>query len=174
MSVDIFKDFINSNDFNKVIFDEYEFYETERNDKYRLLKRTTYKLHKLLKIDFPFVLFKIIEELIDKINIELFVKETYTYNNVNFYCNIKSDLEHYKFIEDIYYSVNLKNTNNIISIETSIDKKYDESSINEVDKILLNILLFFIENTFTSHVKNEIFKKKLQKINLRSFELNIT
>ena len=74
MSVDIFKDFINSNDFNKVFFDEYDFYEIENHETFRILKRTTYKLHKLLKIDFPFVLFKIIEEIIDKINIELIVK----------------------------------------------------------------------------------------------------
>ena len=173
MSVDIFKDFINSNDFNKVFFDEYDFYEIENHETFRILKRTTYKLHKLLKIDFPFVLFKIIEEIIDKINIELIVKQTYTHNNVNFYCNVKSDLEHYKFIEDIYYNVDLKFNNNIITIETSIDKKYDEKNINEIDKILLNILLAFIENNFTSYVKNEIFKKKLQRINHRSFELNI-
>lgn len=173
MSVDIFKDFINSNDFNKVFFDEYDFYEIENHETFRILKRTTYKLHKLLKIEFPFVLFKIIEEIIDKINIELFVKQTYTHNNVKFYCNVKSDLEHYKFIEDIYYNVDLKFNNNIITIETSIDKKYDEKNINEIDKLLLNILLAFIENNFTSYVKNEIFKKKLQRINHHSFELNI-
>ena len=46
--------------------------------------------------------------------------------------------------------------------------------INEIDKFILNLLLFFIENTYTSYVKNDIFKKKLNRINLHSFVLNIT
>ncbi len=63
---------------------------------------------------------------------------------------------------------------NKLSIESSIDKKYNENDINELDKFLLNILLLFIENNYTSYVKNEIFIKKMNRINLRSFVLNIT
>jgi|UniRef100_A0A6C0DN99 hypothetical protein len=174
MSVDIFKDFINSSDFNNVIYNEYDFAEIEKNNNTRIMKRTNYKLNKLRNIDFPFILFKLVEDLMDKINLELIVRETYTYNNLNFYCNIKSELDNYKFIEDIYYNVNLKCDNNVLSIETSIEKKYDENKLNEIDKLFLNVLLFFIENNYTSYVKHEIFKKKLEKINLRSFVLNIT
>lgn len=175
MSTNIsFKDLITSEDFKRVLFDEYEFIEISNNNNKRLLKRNNYKLHKLKNIDFPFILLNLVEDLLDKINLELYVIETITDDNINFYCNIKSELEHYKFIEDIYYNVNLKcDNNNNISIQTSIDKKYNENNINEIDKLLLNILLFFIENNYTSYVKNEIFKKKLQKINLHSFVLNI-
>ena len=90
MSVDIFKDFINSSDFNNVIYNEYDFAEIEKNNNTRIMKRTNYKLNKLRNIDFPFILFKLVEDLMDKINLELIVRETYTYNNLNFYCNIKS------------------------------------------------------------------------------------
>ena len=90
-------------------------------------------------------------------------------------CCLKSELEHYKFVEDIYYNFTLIcDNNNVITIETSIDKKYNENNINEIDKFILNILILFIENNYTSYVKNEIFKKKLNKINLHSFVLNIT
>ena len=175
MSINNFEDFIRGEEFNKVIFDEYDFIEISKTDNKRVLKRNNYNLNKLKNIDFPFVLLKLVEDLLDKINLELTVNETYTHNNVNYYCNLKSELEHYKFIEDIYYNLNLKcDDNNNITIETSIDKKYNENDINEMDKFILNFLLFFIENTYTSYVKNEIFKKKFNKINLHSFVLNIT
>jgi hypothetical protein len=174
MSINNFEDFIRGEEFNKVIFDEYDFIEISKTDNKRVLKRNNYNLNKLKNIDFPFVLLKLVEDLLDKINLELTVNETYTHNNVNYYCNLKSELEHYKFIEDIYYNLNLKcDDNNNITIETSIDKKYNENDINEMDKFILNFLLFFIENTYTSYVKNEIFKKKLNRINLHSFVLNI-
>jgi len=148
MSINNFEDFIRSAEFNKVIFEEYDFIEISKNDNTRILKRTNYNLNKLKNIDFPFVLLKLVEDLLDKINLELTVNETYTHNNVNYYCNLKSELEHYKFIEDIYYNLNLKcDDNNNITIETSIDKKYNENDINE---------------------------KKLNRINLHSFVLNIT
>lgn len=175
MSINNFEDFIRGEEFNKVIFDEYDFIEISKIDNKRILKRNNYNLNKLKNIDFPFVLLKLVEDLLDKIKLELTVNETYTHNNVNYYCNLKSELEHYKFIEDIYYNLNLKcDNNNNITIETSIDKKYNENDINEIDKFILNLLLVFIENTYTSYVKNEIFKKKLNKINLHSFVLNIT
>ena len=175
MSINNFEDFIRGEEFNKVIFDEYDFIEISKIDNKRILKRNNYNLNKLKNIDFPFVLLKLVEDLLDKIKLELTVNETYTHNNVNYYCNLKSELEHYKFIEDIYYNLNLKcDNNNNITIETSIDKKYNETDINEIDKFILNLLLVFIENTYTSYVKNEIFKKKLNKINLHSFVLNIT
>ena len=175
MSINNFEDFIRGEEFNKVIFDEYDFIEISKIDNKRILKRNNYNLNKLKNIDFPFALLKLVEDLLDKIKLELTVNETYTHNNVNYYCNLKSELEHYKFIEDIYYNLNLKcDNNNNITIETSIDKKYNENDINEIDKFILNLLLVFIENTYTSYVKNEIFKKKLNKINLHSFVLNIT
>ena len=175
MSINNFEDFIRGEEFNKVIFDEYDFIEISKIDNKRILKRNNYNLNKLKNIDFPFVLLKLVEDLLDKIKLELTVNETYTHNNVNYYCNLKSELEHYKFIEDIYYNLNLKcDNNNNITIETSIDKKYNENDINEIDKFILNLLLVFIENTYTSYVKNEIFKKKLNRINLHSFVLNIT
>ena len=88
--------------------------------------------------------------------------------------NLKSNLEQYKFIEDIYYNVDLKCIDNILSLDININKKYNENNINEIDKLLLNMLLIFIENSYTSYVKNEIFIKKMNKINLHSFVLNIT
>jgi hypothetical protein len=175
MSITNFKDLIYGDEYNKVIFEEYDFIQISQDNNKRSFKRTNYKLNKLRNIDFPFVLLNLIEDLLDKINVELTVNETYTHNNVNYYCNLKSELEHYKFIEDIYYSLDLKcDNNNNITIQTSIDKKYNENNINEIDKFILNLLLFFIENTYTSYVKNEIFKKKLNRINLHSFVLNIT
>jgi hypothetical protein len=173
MTNDDFYNFILSDDYSKVIFDEYEYKEIYKKENIRIFKRSNYKLTNLRNIEFPPLLLSTLQDLFDKINLEITVKETYTKNNVNYYCNLKSDLEHYKFIEDIYYNVNLKCNNNIISIDTSIDKRYDENNINELDKFLLNILLLFIENNYTSYVKNEIFIKKMKKINLRSFVLNI-
>ena len=176
MSINNFKDFIYSDEYNKVIFNEYDFVEIYNdNINKRTFTRNNYKLNKLRNINFPFPLLKLIEDLLDKINLELTVNETYTHNNVNYYCNLKSELEHYKFIEDIYYNLNMKcDNNNVITIETSVDKKYNENNISEIDKFILNLLLLFIENSYTSYVKNEIFKKKLNKINLHSFVLNIT
>jgi hypothetical protein len=175
MSIINFEDFIRGKEYNKVMYEEYDFIEISKNDNKRILKRNNYNLNKLRNIDFPFVLLKLVEDLLDKINLEITVNETYTHNNLNYHCNLKSDLEHYKFIEDIYYNLDLKcDDNNNITIETSIDKKYNENNINEIDKFILNLLLFFIENTYTSYVKNDIFKKKLNRINLHSFVLNIT
>lgn len=173
--MDNFKKFIKSDDYNKVIFDEYEFKVINTiNDNMRLLKRYNYKLKQLQNINFPEILLKLVEDLLDKMNLELIINETYTYKNVNYSCSIKSELEQYKFIEDIYYNVDLKcDDNNKINIITSIEKKYNENNINEIDKFLLNILLFFIENNFTEYIKKEIFIKKLNRINLHSFVLNI-
>ncbi len=170
---DEFYKFIRSQDYNRVMFDEYEFKEIYNDENKRIFKRTNYKLKYLNNIDFPPILLKLVEDLLDNINLELTVRETYTTNNVNYYCNLKSDLEFYKFIEDIYYNVDFKCIDNKLSIFVSIDKKYDENNINELDKFLLNILLLFIENNYTSYVKNEIFIKKMNKINLHSFVLNI-
>ena len=175
MSIINFEDFIRGEEYNKVMYEEYDFIEISKNNNKRILKRNNYKLHKLKNIDFPFVLLKLVEDLLDNINLEITINETYTHNNINYYCNLTSDLEHYKFIEDIYYNLDLKcDDKNNITIETSIDKKYNENNINEIDKFILNLLLFFIENTYTSYVKHEIFKKKLNRINLHSFVLNIT
>ena len=175
MSIITFKDFIHGSEYNKVMYEEYDFIVIDDNDNKRILKRTNYNLQKLRNIDFPFALLKLIEDLLDKINMEVIVRETITNNNVNYYCNLKTNIEHYKFIEDIYYNLDLKcDIDNNITIETSIDKKYNENNINEIDKFLLNILLFFVENNYTSYVKNDIFKKKLNRINLHSFVLNIT
>lgn len=173
--MDKFRDFIKSDDYNKVIFDEYEFKEINKtSENTRLLIRQNYKLSKLRNINFPDILLKLVEDILDKINLELIVNETYTNKNVNYNCSIKSEIEHYKFIEDIIYIVNLKcDDYNNIKIDTSIEKKYNENNINELDKFLLNILLFFIENNFSDYVKKDIFNKKLNRINLHSFVLNI-
>ena len=164
--MDNFKKFIKSDDYNKVIFDEYEFKVINTiNDNMRLLKRYNYKLKELRNINFPEILLKLVEDLLDKLNLELIINETYTYKNVNYNCSVKSELEQYKFIEDIYYNVNLKcDDNNKINIITSIEKKYNENNINEIDKFLLNILLFFIENNFTEYVKKDVFIRKLNKL----------
>jgi len=150
-----FENLIKSEDYFKALFDEFKFDLILENDIQRVFKRTTYKIYDLQCINFPAALLSFVEDLLS--------------NN-----NIKTQLSNYKFIEYIYYSVNLINTNNKITIETSIDKKYDEYSINEFDKIMLSILLMFIENGYTSYVKNEIFKKNMSRINLHSFELSIT
>ena len=88
MSINNFEDFIRGEEFNKVIFDEYDFIEISKIDNKRILKRNNYNLNKLKNIDFPFVLLKLVEDLLDKIKLELTVNETYTHNNVNYYCNL--------------------------------------------------------------------------------------
>jgi hypothetical protein len=170
---DKFYELIKSVEYHKVMFDEFEFEEIYNKDNMRIFKRNNYKLTYLQNINFPPLLLKLVDELLDKINLEITVKETYTNNNVNYYCSLKSNLEQYKFIEDIYYNVNFKCNNNILTLDINIDKKYNENNINEIDKLLLNMLLLFIENSYTSYVKNEIFIKKMNRINLRSFVLNI-
>lgn len=170
---DKFYDLIKSDEYHKVMFDEFEFIEIHNKDNIRIFKRNNYKLSYLQNINFPPLLLKLVEDLLDKINLEITIVETYTKNNVNYYCNLKSNLEQYKFIEDIYYNVDLKCIDNILSLDININKKYNENNINEIDKLLLNMLLLFIENGYTSYVKNEIFIKKMKKINLHSFVLNI-
>lgn len=172
---DKFYDFIKSDEYHKVMFDEFEFKEIYNKNNIRIFKRNNYKLSYLQNINFPPLLLKLVEDLLDNINLEITVVETYTKNNVNYYCNLKSNLEQYKFIEDIYYNVDFKcSNNNVLTVETIIYKKYNENNINEIDKLLLNMLMMFIENSYTSYVKNEIFIKKMNKINLHSFVLNIT
>jgi hypothetical protein len=163
-----------SDDYHRVMFDEYDFVEIYKENNVRFFKRNNYKLTNLHNIDFPPLLLNSIQDLLDNINLIITIKETYTKNNVNYFCNFKSELKYYKFIEDIYYNIDFKCIDNKLSIESSIDKKYNENDINELDKFLLNILLLFIENNYTSYVKNEIFIKKMNRINLRSFVLNIT
>ena len=170
---DKFYELIKSDDYNKVMFDEFEFKEIYNKDNIRIFKRNNYKLTYLQNINFTPLLLKLVDELLDKINLEITIIETYTNNNVNYNCSLKSNLEQYKFIEDIYYNVNFKCNNNILTLDIYIDKKYNENNINEIDKLLLNMLLLFIENGYTSYVKNEIFIKKMNRINLRSFVLNI-
>jgi hypothetical protein len=175
MSTITFKNLIKSQEYYKVLFDEFKFDLILENDIQRVFKRTTYKLYDLQCINFPAGLLSLVEDLLSNNNIEINLTETFINpDKVNYYGCIKTQLPNYKFIEDIYYSVNLINTNNVITIETSVDKKYDEYTINEFDKILLSILLMFIENGYTSYVKNEIFKKNMNRINLHSFVLNIT
>jgi len=171
---DNFYNFIMSDDYHRVMFDEYDFVEIYKENNVRFFKRNNYKLTNLHNIDFPPLLLNSIQDLLDNINLIITIKETYTKNNVNYYCNFKSELKHYKFIEDIYYNIDFKCIDNKLSVISSIDKKYNENDINELDKFLLNILLLFIENNYTSYVKNEIFIKKMNRINLRSFVLNIT
>jgi hypothetical protein len=163
-----------SDDYHRVMFDEYDFVEIYKENNVRFFKRNNYKLTNLRNIDFPPLLLNTLQDFLDNINLIITIKETYTKNNVNYYCNFKSELKYYKFIEDIYYNIDFKCIDNKLSIESSIDKKYNENDINELDKFLLNILLLFIENNYTSYVKNEIFIKKMNRINLRSFVLNIT
>jgi type III secretory pathway component EscV len=175
MSVITFENLIRGEEYYKAIFEEFKVDLIESNNIQRIFKRTSYKLYDLECINFPPVLLKLVEELLQNNNIEITIIETFINpNKVNYYGYIKSDLPNYKFIENIYYKVDVININNQIKIETSIDKNYDENSINEFDKFFLSILLFFIENGYTSYVKNEIFIKNMNKINLHSFELNIT
>jgi hypothetical protein len=174
-SINSFKELVKSKDYYTVMYDEYFFKETANDGlNTRYFKRENYKLNNLKNIDFPELLLNLVNGFLDNLNITIFVEETYSNNNLNYYCNVKSDLEHYKFIEDIYYNVNLKCVNNnVLEVETSIEKKYDENKINEIDKIFLNLFLLFMENNYTNYVKNNIFKKKLSKLNLHSFVLNI-
>ena len=69
MSINNFEDFIRGKEYNKVIFDEYDFIEISKNNNKRVLKRNNYNLNKLKNIDFPFVLLKLVEDLLDKINL---------------------------------------------------------------------------------------------------------
>jgi hypothetical protein len=170
-----FENLIKGQEYYKAIFEEFKFDLIYQNDTQRVFKRNTYKIYDLECINFPAGLLSFVQDLLSNNNIEINLTETFINpNKVNYYGCIKTQLPNYKFIEDIYYSVNLINTNNKITIETFVDKKYDENNINEFDKIMLSILLLFIENGYTSYVKNEIFKKNMNKINLHSFELNIT
>ena len=169
---DKFKEFIFSNDFKKVLFDEYRYKLTNEPDG-RLFIRSDYKLTKLKNINFPEILLNLISELLDKINLEIIIKENYSLNNTSYRCNIKSDLEHYKFIEKIFYIFNFKCNNNRIYIDTSIEKKFNDNEVNEFDKLLLELLLNFVKDNLTNYLKKDIIYPKLKKINLRSFELDI-
>jgi hypothetical protein len=171
-----FINLIKSKDYFRVMFDEFKFEMISSNDIERKFVRKNYEFHNLKNLQLPPILLKFIEDILNKTanSIEVYITETIINpNKVNYYGNIKCELDNYKFIEDIYYNVNVINNNSKISIETSIEKKYNENNINEIDKFFLNILLFFIENNYTSYVKNDIFIKKMKKINLHSFELNI-
>ena len=172
---DKFKDFIYSNDYKKVIFDEFR-YELISNDNKneRLFIRNDYEISKLRNINFPEILLGLISDFIDKINLEIIIKETYSKNDVNYKCNIRSDLEHYKFIEKIYYNFNLKcDNNNRIYIDTFIEKKFNDNEVNEFDKLFLEILLNFVKDNLTNYLKKDIIHSKLININLHSFVLNI-
>jgi hypothetical protein len=169
-----FEDLIKSQDYFKVMFDEFKFNLISSSDNKRVFKRDSYKIADLEKIQFPPPLLNLVSDLLNNTNIEVNLTETFINpNKVNYCGNIKCGLDNYKYIEDIYYSVNVINDNYKIKLETSVNKKYNEDNINELDKFMLNILIFFIENTYTSYVKNDIFIKKMNKINLHSFELNI-
>jgi len=171
---DKFKEFIFSNDYKRVIFDEYK-YKLFYNDKNeRVFIRSDYKLSKLKNINFPEILLNLISELIDKIKLEIIIEEIFLMNSVNYKCKIKSDLEHYKYIEKIYYNFTLNCDNNRIYINTSIEKKFNDNEINEFDKIFLEILLNFVKDNLTNYIKLEIFDNKFKKINLRSFVLDTT
>lgn len=171
-----FIDFIRSNDYFKVMIDEFKFKMISSNEYERKFERNNYKFHNIENLQIPPILLQFIQDLLNKTtdNISIYITETVIdANKVNYCGYIKCGLNNYNFMEDIFYNVNLINNNNKICIETSIEKKYNENNINEIDKFFLNIFLFFIENNYTSYIKNEVFKKKLNKINLRSFELNI-
>jgi hypothetical protein len=77
MSISNFEDLIRGEEFNKVIYEEYDFIEISKNNNTRIFKRTNYNLNKLKNIDFPFVLLKLVEDLLDKINLEITVNEFY-------------------------------------------------------------------------------------------------
>lgn len=172
---DKFKEFIFSNDYKRVIFDEYKYKLFYNHNNERVFIRKDYKLNKLKNINFPEILLNLISELIDKIKLEIIIEEIYSMNTVNYKCKIKSDLEHYKYIEKIYYNFTLKcDNNNRIYINTSIEKKFNDNEINEFDKIFLEILLNFVKDNLTNHIKIEIFDNKFKTINLHSFVLDIT
>lgn len=170
---DKFKELIFSNDFKKVLFDEYRYKLINDNDD-RLFIRNDYKLSKLKNINFPEILLNLIGELLDKIKLEIIIKEKYSINNVNYKCNIRSDLEHYKYIEKIYYNFNFKcDKNNRIYIDTFIEKEFNNNEVNELDKLLLEVLLNFVKDNLTNYLKKDIIYPKLIKLNLRSFVLDI-
>lgn len=173
---DKFKEFVYSEDYKRVLFDEYK-YTLEKDNKInneRLFIRKNYKLIKLKNINFPEILLNLVSDILDKNNLEIIIHETYQLNNINYKCRIKSDLEHYKYIEKIYYNFNLKcDRNNKIYVETFIEKELNDNDVNEFDKFFLEILLNFVKDNLTNYLKNNIIKYKLNKINLRSFELNI-
>jgi len=179
---DKFKELVYSDDYKRVLFDEYLYSliddnnneVNEMNDNQRLFIRNDYKLFKLKNINFPEILLGLVSDLLDKVNLEIIIKETYSNNDANYKCSIKSDLEHYKFIEKIYYNFNIKcDENNRIYVDTFVEKKFSNDEVNELDKIFLEILLNFIKDNLTSYLKKDIIHFKLSKINLRSFELNI-
>jgi len=173
---DKFKEFIYSEDYKRVLFDEYKYTleKDNKNNNERLFIRKNYKLIKLKNINFPEILLNLVSDILDKNNLEIIIHETYKLNDVNYKCRIKSDLEHYKYIEKIYYNFNLKcDRNNKIYVETFIEKELNDSDVNEFDKFFLEILLNFVKDNLTIYLKNNIIKYKLTKINLHSFELNI-
>lgn len=178
---DKFRELIYSNDYKKVIFDEFKYKlidndidNDNKNNNERLFIRKNYKLNKLRTINFPEILLGLISDLIDKINLEIIIKENYSLNDVNYKCNIKSDLDHYKYIEKIYYNFNLKcDENNRIYVDTFIEKKFNDNEVNEFDKFFLEILLNFVKDNLTNYLKKDIIYDKLNKINLRSFVLDI-
>ena len=104
---DKFKELIYSDDYKRVLFDEYLYSliddnnNNEINNNQRLFIRNDYKLFKLKNINFPEILLGLVSDLLDKVNLEIIIKETYSKNDANYKCSIKSDLEHYKFIEKI-------------------------------------------------------------------------
>ena len=170
---DKFKEFVYSNDYKRVLFDEFKYKLFHDNDG-RLFIRNDYKLIKLKNINFPEILLGLISELIDKIKLEIIIKENYSLNDVNYKCSIKSNLEHYKYIEKIYYNFNLKcDEKNRIYIDTFIEKKFNDNEVNELDKLFLEILLNFVKDNLTNYLKKDIINHKLSKINLHSFVLNI-
>ena len=171
---DKFKEFVYSNDYKRVLFDEFRYKLIDNDNNGRLFIRDDYKLIKLKNINFPEILFGLISEFIDKNKLEIIIKETYSLNDVNYKCNIRSNLEHYKYIEKIYYNFNLKcDENNRIYMETFIEKKFNDNEVNEFDKLFLEILLNFINDNLTNYLKKDIINNKLKKINLHSFVLNI-
>lgn len=175
---DKFKEFVFSDDYKRVLFDEFRYKLMNNNNYYndgRIFIRNDYKLIKLKNINFPEILLGLISELIDKIKLEIIIKETYSFNDVNYKCSIKSDLEHYKYIEKIYYNFNLKcDEKNRIYVDTFIEKKFNDNEVNEFDKLFLEILLNFVKDNLTNYLKKDIINYKLNKIiNLHSFALNI-
>ena len=92
---DKFKEFVYSNDYKRVLFDEFRYKLIDNDNNGRLFIRDDYKLIKLKNINFPEILFGLISEFIDKNKLEIIIKETYSLNDVNYKCNIRSNLEHY-------------------------------------------------------------------------------
>ena len=89
---DKFKEFVFSDDYKRVLFDEFRYKLMNNNNYYndgRIFIRNDYKLIKLKNINFPEILLGLISELIDKIKLEIIIKETYSFNDVNYKCSIK-------------------------------------------------------------------------------------